>query len=91
MAGDIPKKKGNIEVRKLGGECLLYDHDAGKIHHMNPTATFIWEKCDECSSKEELQAELKRSFPDVDTDRLENDLNSSLDNFIDLKLMVSQG
>ncbi|MCD6310563.1 MAG: HPr-rel-A system PqqD family peptide chaperone [Candidatus Eremiobacteraeota bacterium] len=91
MGSQLPRKKNNIEMRKLGKECLLYDEDSGKIHHMNPTATFIWEKCDECTTMEELLAELKKNYPKVEPERLEKDLNSALENFTNLKLMEVQG
>lgn len=91
MTKGLPKKKNNIDMRKLGNECLLYEQETGKVHHMNSTATFIWEKCDGCSTKEELLAELKRGFNNTDPDCLENDLNSTLECFMDLRLMEAEG
>ena len=91
MAGKLPKKKDAVEARKLGNECLLYDQAEGKVHHMNSTAAFIWEKCDECSTKEELLAELKRGYSNEDIECLEQDMNSTLECFLDLRLMEAQG
>ena len=36
------KPRANLAVRDVEGETVVFDRDGGRIHQLNPTATFVW-------------------------------------------------
>jgi hypothetical protein len=83
----IPKKiSDDLVSRKVDDDLLIVDQANGKIHQLNPTATFIWSLCDGKSSVEEI---VKKSFEnfDIDENQISKDVNTTLENLIELNLI----
>jgi Coenzyme PQQ synthesis protein D (PqqD) len=40
------KRRSDIRSRLVDGELVVLDREAGFIHQLNKTATYIWEQCD---------------------------------------------
>jgi hypothetical protein len=46
-----PKKRPGLNERTAEGETLILDRINGQIHHLNPTASYVWKQCDGSSAK----------------------------------------
>jgi len=75
-------------VREVDGELLLLDTNSNRIHQLNRTASFIWQRCDDVTSAAELAAELALEF-DVEAGQALNDVTETLNTLRSLEL-VSQ-
>jgi PqqD family protein of HPr-rel-A system len=71
--GDHPKQRPDVSVRILEGEMVVFDRQAGLIHQLNQTATYIWERCDGTCSVTDLAHQLSRDFG-VDADTAAEDV-----------------
>ena len=49
-------------VQELSDEVLIYDLDRDKAHCLNPTAAFVWKRCDGRTTMTSLQAAFKEKF-----------------------------
>jgi coenzyme PQQ synthesis protein D (PqqD) len=56
------KRSAGITEHEVAGEVLVLDVDSGQIHQLNVTATYVWRKCDEVESREELAAAFAAKF-----------------------------
>jgi hypothetical protein len=66
--GDFVPRARAVPSVLVGGEAIL--HHAGSIHHLNPTATIVWQCCDGEATVDTLAAELAGAFGvEVDTAR----------------------
>lgn len=48
----------NLTVQELGAETLVFDHETGKAHNLNPAAAMVWKHCDGQSSPAQLARRL---------------------------------
>jgi methyltransferase-like protein len=42
----VPKQNISIFAQEVDNEVLILDRKGNKIHQLNTTASFIWQKCD---------------------------------------------
>lgn len=47
---------------ELDGEAVIYDDESGELHHLNPTATIVFNLCDGTATIKELSAEIANAF-----------------------------
>lgn len=47
---------------ELDGEAVVYDEATGNLHHLNPTATLIFARCDGTATAAEISQELAEAF-----------------------------
>jgi hypothetical protein len=87
---DMLRKRGDVTMRTVDGECVLLDRDAGLVHHFNLTASFIWDRCDGRSSVEDIAAGLTERF-DVDPVLARTDVTTVVRQLRDLNLLDSDG
>jgi hypothetical protein len=67
MIGDYPKRRSGVSIRAVEGELVVLDLEAEQVHQLNPTASFIWQRCDGQRTVGKIADELAGSF-DVDPD-----------------------
>ena len=44
------KKRSDLSERTVEGETVILDRASGQIHHLNSTASFVWNRCDGAST-----------------------------------------
>jgi PqqD family protein of HPr-rel-A system len=57
-----PRARGDLTVVELDGEAVVYDEATGNLHHLNPTATLIFSRCDGTATAAEISEELAAAF-----------------------------
>lgn len=65
MDHNYPKHRSDISTRVVEGETVVLHLAAEQIHQLNPTASFIWNRCDGHRTAAEIAEELTGFF-DVD-------------------------
>ena len=55
-------RKKSLLVQEIGSEIVILDKESNRVHHLNPTAAFIWRNCDGNHSLGELSESLQREF-----------------------------
>jgi PqqD family protein of HPr-rel-A system len=57
-----PKVRDDLTVVVLDGECVIYDDETGDLHHLNPTATIVFQICDGSGTVPELAGDIAEVF-----------------------------
>ena len=61
MQTDKPRvRQSGLLSEDMHGERVIYDNGNKKVHHLNPTMTWIWDHCDGSRTIDELIAALQR-------------------------------
>lgn len=60
-----PKRRSDVSARLIDGETVVLDRQAGLIHQLNHTASYIWERCDGHATVSDIAHQLAQAF-DVD-------------------------
>jgi hypothetical protein len=50
------KRKHDLLLEHLQGDCIVYDNSNKKVHHLNSTLAWVWNHCDGIQSVHELAA-----------------------------------
>ena len=71
MAATRPKRRADLTVVELDGEAVIYDGQRGKLHHLNPTATLVFQLCDGTATVKRLAVDIGGAFnlPDKAVER----------------------
>ena len=56
------RRKDQLIAEELSGECVIYDSRQKKAHHLNPTLTWIWHRCDGSTSIDAIAAAFEKHF-----------------------------
>jgi PqqD family protein of HPr-rel-A system len=80
MAARKPKVRDDLTVVELDGEAVVYDEASNRLHHLNPTATIIFNLCDGQSTIRELAEDISTAF-EVDTREVEQQVRTMLREF----------
>lgn len=60
-----PKRRLDVGARLIDGEAIVLDRQAGLVHQLNRTASYVWERCDGHSTVTDIAHQLAHAF-DVD-------------------------
>jgi Coenzyme PQQ synthesis protein D (PqqD) len=82
----LRRKSDSLLVREVEHELLLLDTAGDRVHQLNATASFIWSRCEQAQTPEELARWLVEAF-DVDAEVALQDTMATLDTLRDLKLV----
>jgi hypothetical protein len=72
-----PKRCLDVKSRLVDGEMVVLDQQAGVIHQLNPTASFIWERCDGQSTLTDIAQQLAHEF-ELDSHVALRDVNAMI-------------
>ena len=84
----LRRRGGDVTARMVADECVLLDRDAGLVHHLNVTASFVWDRCDGRSTVEDIAGGMAERF-DVDPAVARNDVTTVVRQLRDLNLLDS--
>ena len=73
-----PARVADIEVQSAGNELVLYDVRAGKLHHLNTTASAVWRLCDGTVTLDDIVARIRLEFSLSEVDQPESDVKALL-------------
>ena len=80
------KQCANLTVQSVDDEMLILDINKDQIHQLNPTACFIWSKCDGSHSENDLVKMLVDQY-DIDINSAANDVSKVLTELQKLELI----
>jgi hypothetical protein len=80
------KRREDLKVQEISEELLLLDEQLGQVHHLNPTASFVWQRCDGHMSESEIVQQLVATF-DVKADVATLDVSEILRQLCDMGLI----
>jgi len=73
-----PLGRPDLTLHELDGEALIYDPTSAGTHRLNPTALFIWRKCDGTRDAAVIAEELAEVYdvpPDAALEHVEQMLH----------------
>ncbi len=82
-----PKPNVDVSSRIVDGEVVVLDHANERIHQLNTTAGFVWNRLDGSMSAERVAAELTQHF-EVDEQRALTDVRRIVAQLQELELVV---
>jgi hypothetical protein len=56
------ERRTDIIYEEVAGECIVYDSNRQKAHHLNSTMTWIWNSCDGQTTLESMTERFERQF-----------------------------
>jgi hypothetical protein len=59
---EYPKRRADVRVRVVDGDLVVFDRHQALIHHLNPTARYIWEQCDGTVTVADISHRLAEAF-----------------------------
>jgi len=86
----ILKQNKNTAYRVLDGEAVIVDLDSSELYSLNPTATVIWESCEEETTLEEVVNRIVEEF-EVERGVAEEDCRAFVEDFSDNELLLARG
>ena len=83
-----PKKRDDVSARVIAGETVVLDRDGGRVHQLNATASYVWERCDGSASPTEIARDLSEQYG-VEPDQAASDVAILVGQFRELGLLES--
>ncbi len=84
-----PRRRPSLAARVIDGEVVILDHAAGKVHHLNVTASCIWDSCNGSRSVAEIAARVAASF-EVTPEAAFEGVTAALMEFQQLGLLLAE-
>ncbi len=85
----LRRRLEDIMVREIREEVLLLDMAANRVHQLNQTAGFIWRRCEDMTSPQEIATQLVEQF-DVSQRVALADVIQTLENLRGLNLVLAE-
>jgi len=85
----LPKRRADLSFRDVEGETVVLDRRLGKVHQLNRTASYVWQRCDGRTEVREIVASLARSYG-VEPGDVEGDVAAVMAQFAELRLIDEQ-
>lgn len=82
----IPCQRAGLVARELDGEAVILDRVAGKVHQLNVTAAYVWQRCNGESSIQKMAAALAEDFG-IDAGLAAQDVARIIETFGNLGLL----
>jgi len=76
-----PGKREDVSLHLMGKDCILHDTRNGRVHVLNPTAKFVWDRCDGSTMVVEILDDLRNAFGNMEGNDLLDDVHQCLHQF----------
>ena len=57
-----PRKRADVLELDMGDGFILYNHDSSLVHHLNPTASVVWQLLDGAATVARLAEEIADEY-----------------------------
>ena len=81
------RRRSDLVFRNIEGETVILNREAGVLHRLNPTASFIWEHCDGSSGVSDIVAQLANAY-NVDFTTCHKDVSETVIKLESLNLLT---
>jgi PqqD family protein of HPr-rel-A system len=85
----LPRRRADLSFRDVDGETVVLDRRLGKVHQLNRTASYVWQRCDGRTELREIIASLAQSYGGEPGD-VEGDVGAVMAKFEELGLLETQ-
>ena len=84
----FPQARVDLRSVDLGSEILIYDERNDAVHLLNATARRIWQLCDGAHEVSDIVDEIGRLFPHVGATQVSDDVQRTLEQLTEKKIIV---
>jgi len=70
-----PRVRDDVAVVEIDGELVVYDERNGELHHLNPSASVVFQLLDGTATMRELADEIARTL-DASPERVEAEIRT---------------
>jgi PqqD family protein of HPr-rel-A system len=81
-----PRVRDDLTVVVLDGEAVIYDDRTGDLHHLNSTATIVFQLCDGSGTVPDLSADIADVFS-IGADEVQRQVEALVQGFGDAGLL----
>jgi hypothetical protein len=81
-----PKRRSDLNYRTIDGETVILNRKDGRLHQLNPTASFIWDCCDGNSNITGIVDRLAGAY-EVDASTARKDVEEVISNLRNSNLL----
>jgi len=89
MTAQYPQQRSDVRVCRVEEEMIVFDRRCGLIHQLNPTARYIWERCDGTATVADIAQHLAEAFG-VDPQTAAADVVALMEQLHTLELLAPQ-
>jgi PqqD family protein of HPr-rel-A system len=86
----VPSKTDTALELDLGDGLVIYDHGAGLVHHLNPTAGIVWHLSDGNATVGDLARDIAVEYG-LELGKVEDQVSQLVGQLLSLKLVRSTG
>lgn len=86
LARDLPKKRGEVWVRRDADETAVFDPSTGRLFALNASALALWELCDGKTTPIEM-ADAVSELTDLTIDAAEQEVATTLGRLLEQNLI----
>ncbi|MDO8666151.1 MAG: PqqD family protein [Gemmatimonadales bacterium] len=83
----LPVARGDVVLRRVGNEWVLFDAARDRAHVLNLTAAVVWTYCDGEHAAGKIAEAISREIASAPKERLEGDIEGVLRRFADEGLL----
>jgi hypothetical protein len=91
MTEPNPRRREDVQAKRLESEWILYDTESGSLHVVNEMAHFVWGLCDGTLSRSDMARRIAESYQVPEGQDVSGDLEKILDEFGELGLLQTAG
>ncbi len=78
---DLPTARGDVLLRRVGSEWVLFDARHDRAHVLNLTAAVVWTYCDGSHDTGAIAAAIARELEGMGPDTIRRDIETVLQRF----------
>lgn len=86
----IPIKRAEILELDMGDGFIVYNHESNLVHHLNPSASIMWQLCDGEATVKDLAQEIAEEYQ-LDRDRVRYEVAGLIGELDTLGLVENAG